>query len=174
MCLTSESAVYQKSVICHMPNAFCLIMQPLLGSSYSQEKKVAESEGQSFRSMMDCGREGERDLLIVNPWRKREGCRNCYLIHHSHANGISFLSVREEHWLCWVCTFSYRAGMEKYGEKQMSDLFMRKQTLQRLFWHPRSDLGPSTSGLAPHGSGLFCGICTQRSSPNLILTLTTV
>lgn len=27
--------VYKKSVICHMPNALCLILQPLLGSSCS-------------------------------------------------------------------------------------------------------------------------------------------
>lgn len=63
---------YQKSVICHMPNALCPIMQPLLGSSCSKEKKVAESEGQRFRSMMDCGREGERPTHS-QPLNKKRG-----------------------------------------------------------------------------------------------------
>lgn len=161
---------YQKSVICHMPNALCPIMQPLLGSSCSKEKMLQRVRVKDLGLWWTVGGK-ERDLLIVNPWTRREGCRNCYLIHHSHANDISFLSVREEHWRCWVCTFSYWVGIEKYGKKQMLDLFMRKQTLQ---WHPRSNLGSSTSGWAPKCSGLLCGICAQKSNPNLLLTLATV
>lgn len=56
---------------CLMPNSAAPVGKQLhIGEVHS------ESEGQSFISMMDCGREGEQEQLMVSPWTKREGCRH--------------------------------------------------------------------------------------------------
>lgn len=96
------------------------------------------------------------------PEQNGRGTGIAHLIHHSHTNGISCLCVRE-HWLCWVYTFSCLAGTEKYGEKQMWDIIMKKQMLRPPSWCLRSDLGPGSSGWASQGTALLWAICKEAA-----------
>lgn len=84
VCLTSSSAQSTKKAsfficCCIMPNSSSPVGKKLLiGEVHS------ESEGQSFRSMMDCGREREQEQLMVKPLNKKGGLQGHYTSYIIH------------------------------------------------------------------------------------------
>lgn len=111
-------------------------------------------------------RERRREATACSqPLNKKGGMQKPFTLYIVHTLMVFLAWCVREHWLCWGYTFSSSAGICKYGEKEMSDVFLRKWMLQPPCWCLRSDLGPSTYDWAPQQAGLSHSICSTKKQP---------